>query len=80
MVNRYVRALQDREWNSKVKKGDSFKIIQDESDFFYLDCEYDKGSFSKSRLNASENSFELMPEGWTPDNVDNNLLKNLQIW
>ena len=24
--------------------------------------------------------FELMPEGWTPDNVDNNSLLNLQIW
>lgn len=75
MVNRYLKCIKENDWNGgHTKIGDYLKITGKGGEDSLL---IEGNNLIKTRLNRD---FILMPEGWTPDNVDNNILKNLQIW
>ena len=81
MVNRYIKCIADGHWDTDIKAGEYLKIIEEKLDVYKVSWKnYNNSAFSKDRLTNSDRAFELMPEGWTPDNVDNNCLLNLQIW
>ena len=70
MVGRYFKRIAGN--YQDIKQGDYLKCIG----LIYNGYTLEKyGNIAKNY-----NCFELMPEGWTPDNVDNNHLLNLQIW
>jgi len=75
MVNRYLKCIKKNDWkNCDTKIGELLKITRiDNMGDFYIDS----SCLSKERVGVD---FELMPEGWTPNNVSNNHLLNLQIW
>lgn len=72
MVNRYLKCIKKNDWeNCDTKIGELLKITRID---IVGDFDIDGSCLSKARIGVD---FELMPEGWTPDNV---LLNNIQIW
>ena len=80
MVGRYVKFKENeltRGWKNSYQK--PFKITQTAQNRLYIE-HFGASSYPTDDYYPFSKWFELMPEGWTPDNVDNNSLLNLQIW
>lgn len=80
MVNRYVKFKEierTKPWTSWYQK--SLKIENKTNSILYIE-NFGATSYPTGDYYPFNDYFDLMPEGWTPDNVDNNCLLNLQIW
>lgn len=74
LVGRWIKCLKDGEWYSEIKSGDLLQVSKDEGRFLYFNLkDGEKTPFDKS-IRFHENTFELMPIGFSPPNKEQDLL------
>lgn len=67
MVGRYIKALQHNSWGSRIEVNKYYKIISITNNYSY---NIDNGL---SVAVKSESCYELMPEGFDPNNINNEI-------
>lgn len=66
LVGRYVRVLRVNSWSGAANIGDYLEIAKDKDGILYFE-NYEHSSFAKNRLKEDKETWELMPNGWTPE-------------